>query len=339
MLALAQHSTFEEVAPMKSRLRGFTLIELLVVISIIAVLVAIFLPAVGAAREAARRTQCAANLKQISLGMHQYHGVHSVLPPGKKGCCWGTWLVYVLPHLEQQSLFNAWNSCGINAEGVPSNFDLDLRYFGVSNRTVSSTWIGTYLCPSDQTNAPITAAMNGITYACTSQNYAANFGNSIVKQTDFQDIRFGGAPFVDIGSPEGDYDQPGLTPVGFSAIRDGLSNTLMVSEVIVGQGQDLRGFSWWGDAATFEAFVSPNSSFPDVLFSPFYCINQAPNPPCTSATTALPDVYAARSRHAGGVNASMCDASVRYIKNSVNLRAWRAMSTTQGDEVISADQY
>ena len=73
--------------------------------------------------------------------------------------------------------------------------------------------------------------------------------------------------------------------VGFAAITDGLSNTMLLSEVVVGQGQDLRGFSWWGDAATYEAFSTPNSSFPDVLFSPIYCINRSPNPPCTVATT------------------------------------------------------
>jgi prepilin-type N-terminal cleavage/methylation domain-containing protein/prepilin-type processing-associated H-X9-DG protein len=324
---------------MKSRRLAFTLIELLVVIAIIAVLAALLLPAMQAAREGARRAACAADLKQISLAMHQYQGDHSVLPPGKKACCWGTWLVYVLPYLEQQPLYNAWNSCGINAAGAPVNFDLDFRYFGAANRTVTSTRLAAYLCPSDQTNAPITATMNGVTLACTSQNYAANFGNSIVKQTDFQDVRFGGAPLVDIGSPEGDFNQPGRATVGFGAIRDGLSNTLLVSEVVVGQGQDLRGFSWWGDAATFEAFVTPNSSFPDVLFSPFYCINQPPNPPCTSATTALPDMYAARSRHSGGVNAAMADGSVRFIKNSIDLRIWRAASTTQGGEITSGDAY
>ncbi len=324
---------------MKVRRRGFSLIELLVVIAIIFVIAALLLPAVQAAREAARRAQCTGNLKQISMAMHEYHEVHSVLPPGKKACCWGTWLVYVLPHLAQQPLFNAWNSSGINAAGAPANFDLDLRYFGAANRTVTSTRLSTFLCPSDQTNAPVTATMNGLTYSCTSQNYAANFGNSIVKQIDFQDVRFGGAPFVDIGSPEGDYDQPGRATIGFKSIHDGLSNTLLVSEVVVGQGQDLRGFSWWGDAATFEAFVSPNSSFPDVLFSPFYCINQSPNPPCTSATTALPDMYVARSRHPFGVNVAMGDASVHFIKNSINLRTWRALSTTQGNEVISGDSY
>ena len=324
---------------MRPASRGFTLIELLVVIAIIAVLIGLLLPAVQAAREAARRAQCVSHLKQISLAMHQYHDVHAVLPPGKKACCWGTWLVYVLPHLEQQSLFNAWNSCGTNAPGLPAGYDLDLRYFGVANRTVTSTRLEVYLCPSDQTNAPITAAMNGITYACTSQNYAANFGNSIVIQTDFQDIRFGGAPFVDIGSPEGDHNRPGRPTVGFRSILDGLSDTLLASEVVVGQGQDLRGFSWWGDAATFETFLTPNSSFPDVIFSPYYCINQSPNPPCVTATTALPENFAARSRHPGGINAAMADGSIHFVKNSIDLRTWRALSTTAGSEVVGADPY
>jgi prepilin-type N-terminal cleavage/methylation domain-containing protein/prepilin-type processing-associated H-X9-DG protein len=324
---------------MRPASRGFALIELLVVIAIIAVLIALLLPAVQAAREAARRAQCVTHLKQIGLAMHQYQDVHAVLPPGKKGCCWGTWLVYVLPHLEQQSLFNAWNSCGTNAPGLPVGYDLDLRYFGAANRTVTSTRLEVYLCPSDQTNAPITAAMNGITYGCTSQNYAVNFGNSIVIQTDFQNIRFGGAPFVDIGSPEGDYNQPGRPTVGFRSILDGLSGTLLASEVVVGQGQDLRGFSWWGDAATFETFLTPNSSFPDVIFSPYYCINQSPNPPCITATSALPENFAARSRHPGGINAAMADGSVHFIKNAIDLRTWRALSTIAGSEVVSPDSY
>ena len=324
---------------MRPRARGFTLIELFVVIAIIRVLVALLLPAVQSARESSRRVQCINNLKQIGLAMHQYHDTHAVLPPGKKGCCWGTWLVYTLPHLEQSALFNAWNSCGINSPGVPEGYDLDLRYFGVANRTVTSTRLGVYLCPSDQTNAPITAVMNGITYACTSQNYAANFGNTIVIQTDFQDVRFAGAPFVDIGSPLGDYDRPGRKTVGFSAFLDGLSHTTLLSEVIVGQGQDLRGFSWWGDAATFEAYLTPNSSFPDVIFSAYYCINQPPNPPCIVATTALPEVLAARSRHPGGVNVALADGSVRLMKDSIDVRMWRALSTTAGAEIAWEDPY
>ena len=199
---------------MHQRLRGFTLIELLVVIGIVAVLIALLLPAVQAAREAARRAQCTNNLKQISLAMHLYHDVQGVLPPAKKGCCWGTWLVFVLPYLEQQSLYNAWNGFGTNAPDMPAGFDLDLRYFGAANRTVTSTWISYYLCPSDQTNAPISVETGGTTLACTSQNYAVNFGNSIQLQENFQDVQFGGAPFVDIGSPFMDNLQPGKRPVG-----------------------------------------------------------------------------------------------------------------------------
>jgi prepilin-type N-terminal cleavage/methylation domain-containing protein/prepilin-type processing-associated H-X9-DG protein len=308
---------------MRQGRRGFSLIELLVVLAIIGALVAMLLPAVMSAREAARRAHCMSNLKQIATAMHHYHDIHSVLPPGKKGCCWGTWLVYTLPYLEQQTLFNAWNSCGINAPGVPAGYDLELRYFGPANVTVTSTRLEIYLCPSDATNSPITSSINGIAYACTSQNYAANFGNTTVLQ---------GAPFVDIGSPLGDYEQPARRTVGFVAITDGLSNTMLVSEVVVGQGQDLRGFSWWGDAATFESFTTPNGSFPDVLFSPIYCINRSPNPPCTVATTALPEMYAARSRHPGGVQIAWADGAVRFVKDTVSLPVWRAMSTTAGGE-------
>jgi prepilin-type processing-associated H-X9-DG protein len=271
--------------------------------------------------------------------MHLYQGVHSVLPPGKKGCCWGTWLVYVLPQIEQTALFNAWNSCGINAPGVPPSYDFDLRYFGPTNVTVTSTRLSSYLCPSDSTNAPISAMVNGVTYGCTSQNYAVNFGNTTVLQADYQGVHFGGAPFVDVGSPLGDYDQPARPTIGFRAITDGLSHTLLLSEVVVGQGQDLRGFSWWGDAATFETLSTPNSSFPDVLFSPLYCINRSPNPPCTVATTALPELYTARSRHPGGVNVAMVDGSVRFTKDSVDLKVWRGLSTVVGSEILDDDAF
>ena len=324
---------------MTQQRRGFTLIELLVVIAIIGALIGMLLPAVQAARESARRAQCQGNLRQIALAMQLYQEAVGTLPPGKKGCCWGTWLVYVLPSIEQGPLFNAWNSSGINAPGVPPAYDLDFRYFGAANVSVTSNRLSLYTCPSDLTNAPISTSIHGTTYACTSQNYAANFGNTTVLQADYQGVPFLGAPLVDMGSPLGDYGQPARSTVPFSRITDGLSNTMLLSEVVVGQGLDLRGFSWWGDAATFEAYSTPNSSFPDVLFSPIYCINRPPNPPCTTATTALPEMYAARSRHPGGVNVATIDGSVHFVKDSIALRVWRMLSTASGSEVLNSEAY
>ncbi len=319
--------------------RGFTLIEMLVSAAIIAVLLALLLPAIQSAREAARRARCASNLKQIALAMTQYHDVHGSLPPGKKGCCWGTWLVFILPQVEQQSLYNAWNCSGNNAPGLPPGYDLDLRYFGVANQTVTSTRLDVYLCPSDGTNAPLTAVSGGVTRACTSQNYAANFGNTLQLQDDLPGLPFGGAPFSDAGSPVGDRSRPGRPTVNLREFCDGSSTTMLAAEVVVGQGSDLRGFSWWGDAAGFETYLSPNSGSPDVLSNAGFCLDRPPNPPCIAASPARPDQYAARSRHPGGVTVALADGSVRQVKDSVQIRVWRALSTLRGGEVIGSEEY
>src|ERR1700728_1014369 len=92
--------------------RGFTLIELLVVIAIIAVLIALLLPAVQSAREAARRAQCINNLKQVGIAMHNYHDALSSLPPGSMAVVDGTWQLFILPFLEQTTLYNSYNMYG-----------------------------------------------------------------------------------------------------------------------------------------------------------------------------------------------------------------------------------
>ena len=179
------------------------------------------------------------------------------------------------------------------------------------------------------------AELGGKMVACTSQNYAVNFGDTTQSQEDFGGRRFGGAPFGDMGSPIADHGRPSTRPTSLGDLVDGTSTTLLASEVVVGQGRDLRGFSWWGDAATFTTTLAPNSPLPDVLFSPYYCMNESPNPPCVGATTALPDTYGARSRHPGGVNAAMADGSVRFVADSIHIQTWRALSTSRGGEVIS----
>src|SRR5438270_12620774 len=145
---------------MFERRRGFTLIELLVVIAIIAVLIALLVPAVQKVREAAARSQCQNNLKQIGLGLHNYHGTHKKLPVGYVNCCWGTWQTALLPFVEQDALWKLYKDFGnINGE----------RYGGVNNApNVTRFRIPNYTCPSDMPNAP--------TGSITSHNYMANAG-------------------------------------------------------------------------------------------------------------------------------------------------------------------
>ncbi len=347
-----------------SRFRsGFTLIELLVVIAIIAVLIALLLPAVQAAREAARRAQCVNNLKQIGLAMHNYESANSVFPPGARGCCWGTWLVAVLPFVEQQALYNAWNSAGNNTVGLPqSTYDLPFRYSGAANITVTSSRVNAYACPSDggNTNAP---GYGSLGKTVTSQNYMVNFGNlnssqgtltgtaSLLPYITLNGIQYGflGAPFGDIGSPNPDGPFGSMKgaairhTVAFAQIQDGLSNTMMTSECVVGQSatkKDLRGFSWWAWAAMFTGWLTPNTSSPDTMQAGSYCNYPfAQNPPCSGPDPVLGVMNAARSRHPGGVNSGFCDGSVRFIKNSVNPITYRAISSTHGGEVVSADAY
>ncbi|WP_152049523.1 DUF1559 domain-containing protein [Tautonia marina] len=325
-----------------NRRRGFTLIELLVVIAIIGVLIALLLPAVQSAREAARRAQCTNNMKQLGLAAHNYESTHGSLPPGRLDCCWGTWVGFVLPYLEQDAIYASYNTQG-GATSEALGW-AGLRYGGASNVTATSTRLNALSCPSDSPNAPIAVTINGVRYGIQSYNYAGNYGNTgYGQQATLNGVAFGGAPYGFLTSRTvGDPARPANpgTTTKFGDIRDGLSNTMLHGEVIVAQGQDLRGFVWWGDGSSFTTYLAPNSQLPDRIYTASYCrYPMMDNPPCAVSDATNPNMFASRSRHPGGVNVTMADGSVRFVKNTIDIFTWRALSTTRGGEVISADQF
>ena len=335
---------------MRSRsARGFTLIELLVVIAIIGVLIALLLPAVQAAREAARRAQCTNNMKQIGLAMHNYISVNGSLPPGTSNYGWGTWIIFILPYTEQGALFNAWNQGGAATD--PKTI---LTYGSPANTTVSYTRIKTYSCPSDVDDK--------VYNVYPMYNYAANFGSSTTAGhlNAAPDPYFAGQSLIWTPAPFADMTyagNPGWRAVGgvfgLQNITDGTSNTLMVSEVVQGQGADVgvnipgqqanqtdwRGFTLWGDGSSFGTAIGPNSTYPDIIYQSLHCAYPyRNNPPCVYSAPNY-DYFGSRSRHPGGVNSVMCDGHVQYVKNSIAIRTWRALGSMSGGEVISGDAY
>jgi prepilin-type processing-associated H-X9-DG protein len=336
------------------------LIELLVVIAIIAVLIALLLPAVQAAREAARRAQCVNNLKQIGLALQNYHDTLGTFPIGARYTSWGTWYHYTLPFMEASNIYNAFNFNGNSCAGT-------LTYTSSANTTATSVRINSFSCPSDQNETPLAGVTSG--------NYVCNYGNTGTGYFQSQAtisgvvVPFLGAPFSWVQSANVAQCPGSLSPVtpyagctSIAGILDGTSNTMLASEteqgIDVGTITDLRGFIQYGSSAGFSTLLPPNSPLPDDLNAAGYCASRAPNPPCeyrggsppspltqitfidpsgATTNTRTGDQYAARSRHPGGVNAVLADGSVHFYKNTININVWRAVSTTKGGEVISAD--
>lgn len=308
---------------------GFTLVELLVVVTIIALLIALLLPALSAARGSARLLQCTNNFKQVALAMHSYHDACDSLPVGAYSCCWGTWQAAILPQLVGPVMEGKYS--GMGKYDIP---DASGRYAGSKNLPVTKMSFPVLLCPEDQTGRMAT----GITF----HNYVANFGNTGFQNVDLTttadassqvgSVTFQGAPFTAVGGPS-----VSARSVSFSTITDGLSNTLLISEVIRGVNGDFRGYTWWGYATGFSTYLAPNASSPDRLQNSGYCGSAGANPPCQACSTSMPMMQAARSRHAQhGVNVAMCDGSVHFVSNDIGIDVWQALSTTTGNETFTS---
>jgi prepilin-type N-terminal cleavage/methylation domain-containing protein/prepilin-type processing-associated H-X9-DG protein len=309
---------------------GFTLIELLVVVAIIAVLVGLLLPAVQKVREAAARAKCQNNLKQLGLALHAYHDANSALPRGTAAhCCTGTWVVLVLPFLEQQNVASLYVTT--NTYSTDPN---------IAN--VTSKQFPTLLCPSDQVGRYLfTLSPSPAQRSMSKHNYVLNFGNTAVLNNNITPVAsylYPGRPAAETVAFRGAPFEAGKT-FKLQDIPDGLSNTMAASEIISGQRDaantknDSRGLTWFGGAAGYQTYLVPNTPMADVSYLNLaICVPDAPNPPCTNGTSYT---NAARSRHGGGVNTVLLDGSVRFVADGVAQAAWRALGTTKGGEVVT----
>jgi prepilin-type N-terminal cleavage/methylation domain-containing protein/prepilin-type processing-associated H-X9-DG protein len=351
------HSPFDRRAR-----RAFTLIELLVVIAIIAVLIGLLLPAVQKVREAAARAQCLNNMHQLGLAMHNYEGAVGKMPPAFPNTTPSAWaglppyffswsaLALLNPYLEQTNIFNAMDlTQPIYMPSPPYNIS-------PGNQFAVQQVVKLFLCPSDRTQPVANPGDYGVPVIGPT-NYAVCVGTGTTN---------GGPPF---GSP---LNSDGMFTAGFSFrvtdIIDGSSNTAMMSESLLGDGQEnasgpmqltpyqvqtMYAYTGFGtplsDAACANAtqwnvsnrrgFMWASGEMRCGSYNHYYTPN-APIYDCvTNDLTTITSMAfrAARSRHVNGVNVLFGDGGVRYVTQGVSLATWRAMSTRNGGEVLGSD--
>jgi len=356
---------------MRSRSHGFTLVELLVVIAIIGVLVSLLLPAVSAAREAARRTSCSNNLKNHGLAMINYHDANKKFPLGAvcNGCptstsysfrdappqFWTTtWAISIMPQLEQQPLFNLWNP--------------GLSYGATTQRQVTSTVLQIFHCPSDVTAKEIIDPDGGTNVGTFDKgNYGLNYGGGSANENS------------NSGNHAGPEDKPTWTQkaynilsknrgmaslrdvtgqpsnVGLNDVLDGQSNSVMIGEMLhLNDNGDSRGV--WGKAhgGSISAYTSGDPendgaigiATPNVKAigiykdGPVHCGNGAaagdPDLDCNDKSGDGLGGNAMRSKHPGGAQCVFVDGHIQFMTNNVDKFIYRALMTIQGREANSS---
>jgi prepilin-type N-terminal cleavage/methylation domain-containing protein/prepilin-type processing-associated H-X9-DG protein len=325
------------------RNRGFTLIELMVVVLIIGVLCALLMPAVASSREAARRSQCICNLKQLALAVANYESAHGVLPYGVGGGAppgpgrvprWSTHS-QLLPQIEHMVVFNAINFSGVAWMADP--------VYGPPNQTALATKISTFLCPSD-------SDWSSDPYDLGHNNYRGNAGTF---------------PYnLAADSPDGSGRNNGLfwfqSAVRIATITDGTSNTALCSERCLGSRSTPHvraDYYLSGPVAATCRNATPGVSVrynvphelsgqrwgDGALFYTRYNHVFTPNlPSCLLACTTdygCQVVVSASSRHPGGVNLATADGAVRFLNDSQDPQIWKAIGTMAEGEVVSDSSY
>jgi prepilin-type N-terminal cleavage/methylation domain-containing protein len=319
--------------------RGFTHIELLVVIAIIAILIGLLVPAVQRVREAASRSQCANNLKQLGLAAHGYHDLHKHLPPGigyyptSANGVFGTFFFHLLPHLEQDNLYRS----ALGSVPFPAPNGPTMAYYP-GNNNVYSQRVAVFLCPSDPSvGSDGVVLINGFSFG------AACYGPNalVMAQNDLTTT-----PYK--VNPQGKTRIP-------ADISDGTSNTLLYAEKyarcantnMAPQFQD-GGTAWAYTAAAPFPWQPPPMTLPVKSFQVGFCIpamaNQgAPNavgPTSRFQVQPTPgncDPTRAATAHTGGIQVGLVDGSVRSLTANLSGDTWWAAVTPRGSEVFGSD--
>jgi prepilin-type N-terminal cleavage/methylation domain-containing protein/prepilin-type processing-associated H-X9-DG protein len=296
---------------------GFTLVELLVVIAIIGILIALLLPAVQAAREAARRMQCTNHLKQWGLAILNYEVASKWLPYANRRCNDNfvdcpriSYQPALWPYIEQQQLYEQYDF------NLPFHHPYHLGP-GTGNEPVVEVQVPLYFCPSDRQGMWEAPADS---HRRSRGNYVMNWGNGSFRQAADEENHPADKP-----SPFGRFRQSKIAEV-----TDGMSNTMLMSEVLQARVDghfDFRG-DILNDDNTCAQYMTVNTPNSGIDFN--ICVDLENPAPCERAS---PRHVAARSNHSGGVNVLFGDGSVRFVAETVNLDTWRALGSMSGGEV------
>jgi len=321
--------------PSPRRPRGFTLIELLVVIAVIGVLVALLLPAVQAAREAARRVQCVNNLKQMGSALHSYQGVHNVFPLGGYGgglgspALWenpsiaarrlSSWGTAVLPYMEQGPLYNAINQ--------------DRWYLHPENTTAGATAISTYLCPSNPTSNLFKPNGDNAKFPPVGfgrNDYAGNYGERALRCYPARNCQNSYAEQGD-SSGRGVIMPPGTAVITVQAIVDGTTHTIILGEA----PEALHGL-WIGHKNFLDQSAPINARYGPAASTPWESC-QVPNNSPNLGKLGCDFGQEFDSHHPSGANFLFVDGSVRFLKESINNKTLAALLSRKGREVVGDD--